>query len=138
MSHPITKARCVALAAAALIGARPMPALADIYVIVNSALTLAAEDIRAIYTGDKELAGTIRIRPLDNHAAESEFLSKVLLINAGRYESLWVKKSFRDGLLPPVVKASDEEVIAYVKTTPGAIGYVMTAPPSGVVVLEKF
>jgi hypothetical protein len=138
MSRRFNECRLAAIAAASLAGACSSPALADIYVIVNSTLTVAAGDIRAIYTGEKELAGSVRIRPLDNHAAESEFLSKVLLLNAGRYESLWVKKCFRDGMLPPAVKATDEEVIAYVKSTPGAIGYVMTAPPAGVVVLEKF
>jgi hypothetical protein len=138
MSQPGNKTRCMLIAAAALISARPSPTLADIYVIINSTLTVAADDIKRIYIGDKELAGATKIKPLDNHAAQGEFLSKVLQLNAGRYESLWIKKSFRDGLIPPAVKATDDEVIAYVQSTPGAIGYVTRAPPSGVVVLEKF
>jgi ABC-type phosphate transport system substrate-binding protein len=138
MSEPINKARCMVIAAAALISARPSPTLADIYVIINSTLAVATDDIKLIYTGDKELAGATKIKPLDNHAAEGEFLSKVLLLNAGRYKSLWTMKSYRDGLTPPAAKATDDEVIAYVQSTPGAIGYVMSAPPSGVVVLEKF
>jgi ABC-type phosphate transport system substrate-binding protein len=138
MSQAGKKARYMVIAAAALISARPSPTLADIYVIINPALTIAADDIKLIYTGDKELAGATKIKPLDNHAAAGEFLSKVLLLTAGRYESLWIKKSFRDGLIPPAVKATDDEVIAYVQSTPGAIGYVMSAPPSGVVVLKKF
>ena len=138
MSHSGNKARCMALAAAALFSARPSPALADVYVIINSTLTVAADDIKLIYTGDKELVGATKIKPLDNHAAASEFLSKVLQLNAGRYKSLWTMKSYRDGLTPPAVKATDDEVIAYVQSTPGAIGYVMSAPPAGVVVLKKF
>lgn len=138
MNQPANKARCMVIAAAALISARPSLTLADIYVITNSTLSIAADDIKLIYTGDKELAGATKIKPLDNHAAEGEFLSKVLLLNAGRYESLWTMKSFRDGLTPPAVRATDDEVIAYVQSTPGAIGYVMKAPPSGVVVLGKF
>jgi ABC-type phosphate transport system substrate-binding protein len=138
MSEPINKARCMVIAAAALISARPSPTFADIYVIINSTLTVAADDIKLIYTGDKELAGATKIKPLDNHAAEGEFLSKVLLLNAGRYKSLWTMNNYRDGLTPPAARATDDEVIAYVQSTPGAIGYVMSAPPSGVMVLEKF
>ena len=138
MSQPGSKARCMVFGAAALIGAWPSLALADIYVIVNSALTVDANDVKRIYTGDKQLVGETKIKPLDNRAAEGEFLSKVLLLNAVRYESLWTLKNYGDGLTPPPVKATDDEVIAYVQSTPGAIGYVMKAPPSGVVVLGKF
>jgi hypothetical protein len=138
MSQSGNKARCMIIAAAAVISAWPSLALADIYVIINSTLTVAADDIKRIYTGDKEFVGATKIKPLDNHAAAGEFLSKVLLLNAGRYESLWTMKRYRDGLMPPAVKATDDEVIAYVQSTPGAIGYVVSAPPSGVVVLKKF
>jgi ABC-type phosphate transport system substrate-binding protein len=41
-------------------------------------------------------------------------------------------------LTPPAAKNSDEEVIAYVQATPGAIGYVTSAPPASVTVLKKF
>jgi len=113
-------------------------AMADIYVIINSRLTISAEDIKEIYTGEKQLAGSIKITPLDNSAAKGEFLSKVLQLDGVRYEALWIKKSFRDGINPPVVKATDAEVIAIVRSTAGSIGYVSTVPPDGVTVLKKF
>lgn len=126
------------LLALALTGILPLPALADVYVIMNASMTLTPADITSIYTGDKQLVGGTRIRPLDNHAGQSEFLSKVLQLNAGRYDSLWTMKSFRDGLTPPAVKSTDADVIAYVQSTPGAIGYITSTPPPGVLVLRKY
>jgi hypothetical protein len=124
--------------AAAVLCASPSLVCADIYVIANVGLAVGAADIKSIYTGDIELAGSVKIKALDNHAAQAEFLSKVLQLNPARYDSLWTMKSFRDGLAPPIAKASDEEVIAFVKATPGTIGYVTTPPPAGVVVVKKY
>ena len=139
VNAPANRLRCIAFAAAAtLLISQPSLAHADIYVITNSALSLSADDIKLIYTGDKELAGSRRIRSLDNRAAKREFLSKVLGLNADRYDSLWTMKCFRDGLTSPLVKDNDSEVIAFVQSTPGAIGYVTSAPPSDVVVLKRF
>jgi hypothetical protein len=126
------------IAAGALLSSLPSVTLADIYVIVNPGLTLTADDIRSVYTGEKELAGATKIKPLDNAAAKGEFLSKVLQLDAVKYDGLWTKKSFRDGINPPAVKANDEEVIAAVKSAAGAIGYVSSAPPAGVTVLKKY
>lgn len=127
-----------AAAVAALLCVLSPAAFADIYVIVNPRLTLNAEDIKGIYTGEKQLAGSIKITPLDNSSAKMEFLSKVLQLDPVKYDALWIKKSFRDGINPPIVKATDEEVIAIVRSTAGTIGYVSSAPPDGVVVLKKF
>jgi ABC-type phosphate transport system substrate-binding protein len=127
-----------AAAATLLLWALPLCARADIYVIVNSRLTLTTDDIKGIYTGDKQLAGSTKITPLDNTVAKSEFLSKVLQLDPVKYDALWIKKSFRDGINPPLLKASDEEVVATVKSTAGTIGYISTAPPDGVTVLKRF
>lgn len=135
---PITLAQQGALWAIMLLAAAPALAYADVYVIMNAGLNLTAEDIKNIYTGEKELAESTKIKPQDNSAARDEFLKKVLQLDANKYESLWTKKSFRDGVNPPTVRASDAEVIAFVKSTPGAIGYVTAAPPSDVTVLKKF
>jgi hypothetical protein len=130
------RARVMFCAAAVILGAQP--AQADLYVIANPTLAVTAGDISAIYTGDKQMLGGVKLKPLDNHAGQAEFLGKVLQLNAGRYDSLWTMKSFRDGLTPPAVKATDADVLAYVQSTPGAIGYVTTAPPAGVTVLKKY
>jgi len=138
MNPTATKVLHAVVATSALLCALPSLALADIYVIVNSGLILTTDDIKGIYTGDKQLAGSTKIKPLDNSAAKNEFLSKVLQLDAVRYDTLWTKKSFRDGISPPSVKANDEEVVAAVKSTAGAIGYISSTPPVGVTVLKKF
>ena len=118
--------------------ALPSASLADVYVIANPAATVSAGDIKDIYLGEKQMSGSTKLVPVDNSAAQSEFLSKVLELDTGKYDSLWTKKSFRDGVNPPAVKSSDAEVISAVKANPGGIGYVSSAPPAGVTVIKKF
>jgi hypothetical protein len=101
---------------------------ADIYVIAGPDVKLSAEDIRELYLGDKEFSGGVRLVPVDNQAALSEFVVKALGMNPQRYNTLWVKKAFRDALNPPAVKASDFEVLEFVKRTRGAVGYVSSVP----------
>lgn len=131
------KARLVAagVCAAALLAAGG--ARADIYLICNSSLQLSADDVRDVYLGEKQLAGSVKLAPLDNAAAQGEFLAKVLHMDATKYSTLWTKKGFREGLNAPAVKGSDLEVIANVKGNPGGVGYV-TAPAAGVTVIRKY
>jgi hypothetical protein len=57
-------------------------------------------------------------------------------MKANKYNNIWTKKSFREGLTPPAVKSSDIKVIEFVKRTPGAVGYV-TSDPTGVTIIQK-
>jgi len=109
---------------------------ADVYVIANSD-GLAAADVRDIFIGEKRMAGAVQLVPIDNSARQAEFLSKVLKLNSAKYKTLWTKKSFREGLNAPAVKAGDGEVLSAVKSTPGAVGYV-GFPPAGVKVIQKY
>jgi len=101
---------------------------ADIYVIAGPDVKLSVEDVRELYLGDKEFSGEVRLVPVDNQAALSEFVVKALGMNPQRYNILWVKKAFRDALNPPAVKAGDFEVLEFVKRTRGAVGYVSSVP----------
>ena len=112
-------------------------ALADIYVISNPGVKLTPEEAKEVFVGEKQLAGGVKLVPLDNAAAQSEFLNKVFHIDAAKYSTLWAKKGFRDGLNPPALKGSDLEVLAAVRSTPGAVGYV-TSPPAGVTIIQKY
>lgn len=115
-----------------------VPAMAgDIYVISHSSVTLTATELKDAYLGEKQFVGSVKLVPVDNSAVQSDFLVKTLSIDARKYASLWVKKSFRGGLAAPAVKASDAEVINFVKNTPGAVGYVST-PAQGVILLHKY
>ena len=51
------------------------------------------------------------------------FSRKVLGRSTAEVQIYW-SKAIRDGVRPPVVKGTDEDVIAFVSGTPGAISYV--------------
>jgi ABC-type phosphate transport system substrate-binding protein len=107
----------------------------NIVVISNSGTAVSADEIRDIFLGEKQFAGSTKLVVIDNAAIQSGFLSKVMHMDAAKYNGIWTKKSFRDGLNPPAVKSGDAEVIEFVKRTPGAIGYVSTVP-AGVKVIQ--
>jgi len=123
------------LSAAALLGAGP--ASADVYLIANPALTLTADEVRDVFLGEKQLAGSVKLAPVDNGVVQNEFLAKVLHMDATKYSTLWTKKGFREGLNAPAVKGSDIEVVSSVKSNPGGVGYV-SAPAPGVTVIRKY
>jgi len=106
-------------------------------VIANISGTLTADEVREVFVGDKLSAGGAKLAPMDNSAAQADFLAKVVKVDAAKYGTIWAKKGFRDGLNPPPVRGSDSEVINAVKSTPGAIGYV-TSAPAGVTVILKY
>ena len=108
----------------------------DIIVITNSDIAVSANDIRDIFLGEKQFAGEdTKLVVIDNAALQNGFLSKLMHMDAAKYNGIWTKKSFRDGLTPPAVKSGDAEVIEYIKRTPGAIGYV-SSTPAGVKVVQ--
>lgn len=121
-----------------LLGGLSHAVAADLFVIAHPDIKLTADMIRDIYTGEKQFSGTVKIVPLDNAAAQEDFLKKVLRLDQSRYENLWVKKSFREALNPPAMRHSDKEIADMVRKTPGAIGYITSSPPGGVVVIQKF
>ena len=122
---------------ACVVAVAALPAMADIYVIANPGVQLSADEAREAFVGDKQFANGVKLVPIDNAAAQPEFLSKVLGMDAMRYNALWVKKGFRDGLAAPAVKGTDLEVVAGVRATPGAIGYVSRHYP-GVKVISSY
>ena len=101
---------------------------ADVVVISNQGTTISAGDVRDIFLGEIQFAGRTKLVPIDNAALQDSFLSKFMQMDAAKYNGIWIKKSFREGLVPPAVRPNDAEVISFVKRTPGAVGYVSSAP----------
>jgi ABC-type phosphate transport system substrate-binding protein len=99
----------------------------DIVVISNSGIVISADEVRDIFLGEKQFAGDTKLVVVDNAALQAGFLVKFMHMDIAKYNGIWTKKSFRDGLTPPAVKSGDAEVFEYVKRTPGAVGYVSTA-----------
>jgi hypothetical protein len=110
---------------------------ADLVVIAHPGVTISADEVREVFVGEKQLAGGVKLVPLDNASAQADFLSKVVKVDSVKYQSIWTKKGFRDGLTAPSVKSGDQEVINVVKSTPGAIGYVSKAS-AGVKVIQAY
>lgn len=109
----------------------------DLYVICNSAVSLTATDVHDMFLGEKQFTGATRLVPIDNSAAQQLFLDKILKMSAARYSTTWTKKSFRDGINPPLVAGSDLEALADVRRTPGACSYITTAVSSDVVLITS-
>ena len=107
----------------------------DLVIIANSATNVSASDVRDIYLGEKQFAGSTKLVPVDNAALQEGFLSKLMQMTNAKYSGIWTKKAFRDGLTAPAMKSGDAEVIEFVKRTPGAVGYV-NSTPSGVNVIK--
>jgi hypothetical protein len=129
--------KLVVLAAAGLATLASAGRAADLYVIANSGTTVSPSDVREIFLGEKQFAGSVKLVPVDNASAQEQFLAKVMKMEAAKYTSSWTKKSFRDGVSPPAVKGSDADTVEFVKQTAGAVSYVGTQP-AGVNVVGKF
>ena len=110
----------------------------DLFVVCHVGVTLAAADVRDVYLGEKEFFHTVRLMPVDNIAEQPQFLEKVLRMNATKYATTWAKKSFRDGINPPVTMANDAAVLEFIRRTPGGCGYLRIAPLEGVAVIAKY
>jgi hypothetical protein len=123
------------LAGALLLAAAP--AFAQHYVITNAATTLSSAEVREVFLGEKQFAGGTKLVPVDSLTGQEEFLARVLAMDRTKYTSIWTKKAFRDGLVQPPQKSGDSEVLEFVRRTPGAVGYVGSAP-SGVNVVQKY
>ena len=110
---------------------------AELYIITNPALMVEPNDVKSIFLGETEFHGSVKLEVTDNAAAQTVFLHKVMGMDKAKYDALWMKKSFRDGVIQPTARNSDAEVIEFVKNTPGAIGFVKTAP-AGVNVTQQY
>ena len=109
----------------------------DLYLICNSVVSLTAADVHDMFLGEKQFAGALKLVPVDNIAAQAAFLERLLKMNAAKYSTTWTKKSFRDGVNPPLVAGGDIEALSYVRRTPGACSYVTTPVSPDVVVVSR-
>ena len=131
------KARILQLVAISALAASGNLWAGDVFVIANAGVNVSADDVRDVFVGEKQIDGAVKLVPMDNAAAQADFLAKVVKVDAAKYTTMWAKKGFRDGVSPPAVRGGDAEVISAVKSTPGGIGYV-TKAPADVKVIQKY
>jgi len=73
----------------------------------------------------------------EKSAVRATFTNEVHGKSVSAVKSYWQQQIFSGRDVPPVEKVSDAEVLAFVKTNPGAIGYVSeSADLGGVKVLQ--
>ena len=74
------------------------------------------------------------VQPVDldsDSATRASFTTAVHRRSVSAIEAYWQKQIFSGRSLPPVVHKTDADVIAFVKSTPGAIGYVSASAATG-------
>jgi ABC-type phosphate transport system substrate-binding protein len=64
-------------------------------------------------------------------AAREAFNAGVHGKNLGAVRAYWQQQIFSGRGVPPLEKATDEQVVAFVRATPGAVGYVAAGTPLG-------
>ncbi len=134
LRRPVSLAMLVMMLCAAW---APHARAGDLYVACSPGVTLTMAEMRDVFLGEKQFAGAVKLVPVDNGAAQADFLDKVMKMDAGKYTTAWTKKSFRDGSTPPAVKGGDGEVVEFLKHTPGGCGYLASAPPAGLAAIGK-
>jgi ABC-type phosphate transport system substrate-binding protein len=113
-------------------------------VIVNSAngtTDLAADGAAKLFLKQSaKFPNGTAAQPVDlgkGSPVRAAFSKAVLGRAVGAVESYWQQQIFSGKDVPPPAKASDDDVVAFVKSNPGAIGYVSAgAATAGVKVVE--
>lgn len=119
------------------VSAAPLSAQ-DFKVIVNSANTTT--DLPAAVVGKLFLKETTKFpngsaaQPVDQaktSATRASFSKAVIGRPVAAVETFWQQQIFSGKEVPPQNKPTDDDVIAFVKSTPGAIGYVSASAGTG-------
>ncbi|QJR37205.1 phosphate ABC transporter substrate-binding protein [Gemmatimonas groenlandica] len=140
--HRILRTLVVALVAT--VASTSSLAAQDFKVIVNSAnptseLSIDATSKLFLKQSAKFASGTAA-QPVDlakASAVRAAFSKAVLGRPSSAVETYWQQQIFSGKDVPPPAKASDDDVIAFVKANPGAIGYVSAgASTAGVKVID--
>jgi ABC-type phosphate transport system substrate-binding protein len=118
---------------AAMVAALITPAIAgDVQVIANPGVGVAdltADDLKEIFLGGKTSVGGAAVEPVfeQTGAAHEEFLKTYLGKSDAALRNHFKTLVFTGKGAQPKAFASDAEVLKYVASTKGAIGYVSAA-----------
>lgn len=118
-----------------LLGWLPSAARSEgLTVIVNEnslVARLSIEEISRIFLGKQtSFANGVKAEPVDqseDREVYSQFVQQVHEKNLSAIKSYWARRIFGGESAPPRRLAGDAEVIAYVASHPGGIGYVSSA-----------
>ena len=103
----------------------------DFKVIVNSAnatASLSASDASKIFLKEStKFPGGSSATPVDQGKASpirAAFSKAVIGRSVGAVETYWQQQIFSGKEVPPATRSSDDDIVAFVKANPSAIGYV--------------
>jgi ABC-type phosphate transport system substrate-binding protein len=102
---------------------------------------ISRANLSALFTGKTSRWGDkAEARPVDQSARAAvrrAFTAAIIGLSMGELQLYWQKRIANEHVFPPPTKGSDEEVLVYVASHEGAIGYVGpgTAIPETVKVL---
>ncbi len=147
MSRARSSLRALLCAAAALVAAAPLatsPADAEYRVVVhatNPVDSITRADLSAMFLKrTRSWPGGTPVEPVDQaegSAVHERFCGDVHGRSAASIRTYWARLVFAGRDKPPERKASDGEVVAFVRSHAGAVGYVLgSAPVAGVKVIE--
>lgn len=118
-------------------------AVADVVVIINpaNAASIDEEQIAKIFLGQtKTFSNGSEATPIDQKegALREEFGNKVLKKNPSQLKAQWARQIFTGGAKPPKELASDDEILKFVASTPGAIAYIDSSKVNKTVKVVKY
>jgi ABC-type phosphate transport system substrate-binding protein len=106
-------------------------AAADYVVVVNPSIQITslsrAQVGRLFLRSSTQWPGGEHVKPVDlakGSPVRGAFTKEILGRSLGAIEQYWTQAVFSGRAVPPPEKRTDAEVLAYVRETPGAIGYV--------------
>jgi ABC-type phosphate transport system substrate-binding protein len=129
------KRRLVVLLLALALAPAPRPVIAgegeNYIVVVNASNDVSeiSQDLlaRIFLRKVRSWRGGRAAAPVDHSLASplrSAFSRKVLSLSIGEVRDFWMKQTLSGGDVPPPVRASEREVLDFVKSEAGGIGYV--------------
>jgi len=134
----------IAILAVAMIGASRPPAV-KVVVIVNSAnpvTTMRREQVARMFLREVQAWGNgeeiLPVDQLERSPSRATFAREVQGQTVSSLKTYWQQRIFSGNESPPPERVSDSDVLTYVRSNPGAIGYVVegTDLGTGVKLLE--
>lgn len=109
----------------------------SVKIIVNDQVeiqTISHNTIQKIYLGKKQTWDNgLKIIPvmLSECPIQEIFLKEFVQRNYALFNAYWLRAIYTGTGVPPVTFSSESELIEYVRSTPGAIGYAANSTNSG-------
>lgn len=103
---------------------------ADLVMVGNRSVPvseLSASDIQSIYLGKKKVWDNgmkIELAVLGDGPVTDKFLKDYVKKNSNTFDTYWKKQVFTGGGKPPVKFEKEKDLVEYVSSNKGAMGYV--------------